>query len=257
MPSFAFWNMQRFGGSSPVEKQNLYEGVVAQIRHDATDLEFIAFCEVTGNIKIGDADLSKALVKATKKLGQLAYEVIDKDLKNGRVERAEIKDFEKLFGIKSYKKGGNKFDRISKRPVAYVGKAGNTQLFIYHCNASEKAPFLVSWVAASLAMACNDDFILAGDLNCEPVEFGQTYTQILRQMKLKGSLVAPAKITGVSAGPTHNAHKKDMANTYDWAIYGAKTGEVKVQVIDYRSQIADMQWEDFNSDHLPIVVTHA
>jgi hypothetical protein len=257
MPSFAFWNTQRLGGSSPEEKRQLFEGIIAQIMHNAHDFQYFALCEVTGVVQIGDVNVEKALLKASVKPGQLAYEVIDADLANSPIEAADIDNFNEIFGIPSFVKGGNAFNRQSKRPVAGISRTQQgTPIFIYHANASARSAFLVNWVAAALAKECEDNFILAGDLNCEPADFQSMHTAIQHQMQLRGSGVVLPNFTLSSGGQTHNA-KAGLAKIYDWAVSGSKTGEVKVQVVNYMTAIHEINWGQHASDHLPIVITYA
>ena len=256
MPTFAFWNTYRLGSGSDDNKNLLYEGIVAQIIDAAHDFQFMALCEVTGELQLGVATVEKTLVRATGTKGQLAYSGINEDMSSSEIEVQDIGNFMDTFGIPSWKKGGNAFTRISKRPVARFNDGYGTPIFIYHANASAKSSFVVTWVAASLAQEYNDDLILAGDLNCEPLAFLNECQQFDRQMRLAGSGTAFPVFGYFYGTPTHNA-KYGATSTYDWAITGSNTAPVTVTVMDYTQAIQEMNWNANASDHLPILITYA
>lgn len=214
MPAFAFWNTYRLGGGSGEAKRIIIEGVLAQI-FDSHQAEFAILCEVTGDVQLGDAPVSRQLYTASRRHGQLAYSAFDDDLSAHDLERADINDFIDVFGQAPHKKGGGKFSRQSKRPVAYAGQAGGTNVFVYHANASAKSSFLVAWVAESLNQDYQGNFIIAGDLNCSPLQFATSIDLCTSTPNYHAHFSAP------NGGHTHNA-KSGLVSTYDWAIVGAK-----------------------------------
>lgn len=251
MPQIAFWNTYRLGGGSGEGKKMIIEGVLAQIFKNYPNVEFVALCEVTGDVQLGDAPVGKNLYAASNKSGQLAYSAFDSDLNNLDLEQADINDFYDVFGNPPYKKGGGKFSKVSKRPVAYAGHYGNRDVYIYHANATSKASFLTAWVSESLRQETGGAFILAGDLNCEPAELG---TALYHCTQTHG--YAAAHFTTPNNGHTHNA-KTGLAHTYDWAVAGTGggLGVVTVAKVDFTAVIDEMGiLPDPKSDHLPIVV---
>jgi hypothetical protein len=249
MPSFAFWNLYRLGGSSSEEKKFIIEGALAQIFNDhAAECAFL--CEVTGDVQLGGAAVGKQLYAATRKTGQLAYAAFNDDMTAHDLEKADIIDFVDVFGGDPIKKGGKLFSKQSKRPVAYAGDVGGVHIFIYHANASAKSAFLTAWVAESLNIDTQGNFVLAGDLNCEPLEF-DTWMHHCTDGSNHHTNFQRA-----SGGLTHNA-KTGLAKTYDWAIAGPQVNHVvTVTPVDYGATIGGMGFTtDPRSDHLPIVVS--
>lgn len=249
MPEFVFWNTYRLGGGSGSNKKIIIEGVLAQLFHDHPNIEFAALCEVTSDVQLGDAPVGKNLYRATKKgKGQLAYDAFDTDLNSLDLENADIDDFQDVFGSKSYKKGGQKFSKHSKRPIAYVGQYGGRHVYIYHANASAKSSFVVSWAAESIRQDAANAFVLAGDLNCEPPAFNSAIDLAT------GAPGYHANFTTPNNGNTHNA-KTGLTKTYDWAVAGSAGGAVGVTKFDFSGVINTMGFQDDpRSDHLPIVV---
>ena len=249
MPAFAFWNTYRLGGGSGEAKRIIIEGVLAQI-FDSHQAEFAILCEVTGDVQLGDAPVSRQLYTASRRHGQLAYSAFDDDLSAHDLERADVNDFIDVFGQAPHKKGGGKFSRQSKRPVAYAGQAGGTNVFVYHANASAKSSFLVAWVAESLNQDYQGNFIIAGDLNCSPLQFATLIDLCTSTPNYHAHFSAP------NGGHTHNA-KSGLVSTYDWAIVGANGPKaVNVAAIDFTGIIKQMGFtENPLSDHLPIVVS--
>jgi hypothetical protein len=247
MAVIAFWNTYRLGGGSGENKRMIIEGVLAQIFKDF-EPEFAVLCEVTSDVKLGDAPVGKSLYAAKKKSGQLAYSGFDHDMNVLDLEKADIADFQDVFGSNPIKKGGGKFNKQSKRPVASAGEYGKTNVYIYHSNASTKSAFLVSWVAESLNQDHDGKFLLVGDLNCEPIDF-QTW------MDLSSSTTGyHTKYGKPNDGNTHNA-KSGLVKTYDWAVTGSALKGAAVKKLDYSGIVAEMGFKDNPlSDHLPIVV---
>ena len=249
MPAFAFWNTYRLGGGSGQEKKIIIEGVLAQI-FDQHAAEFALLCEVTGDVQLGDAPVSRQLYTASKKQGQLAYSAFSDDLSAHDLERADINDFVDVFGQAPYKKGGGKFSKQSKRPAAYAGQFGGTNVFVYHANASAKSAFLVAWVAESLNQDYQGDFVLAGDLNCSPLQFATSMDLCTSVHGYHTNFASP------NGGHTHNA-KSALVSTYDWAVVGSHgPNGVTVTAVDFTGVINQMGFAaNPLSDHLPIVVS--
>ncbi|KAF0813139.1 hypothetical protein IGB42_02539 [Andreprevotia sp. IGB-42] len=248
MPAFAFWNLYRLGGGSGENKKIIIEGTLAQL-FDSHNAECAFLCEVTGDVQLGDAAVGRQLYQATRRVGQLAYSAFNDDMSAHDLEKADIENFSDVFGVASLKKGGSVFSKHSKRPVAYAGQVGGVHVYIYHANASAKSAFLCAWVAESLNQDCAGNFILAGDLNCNPMEFA-TWIQHCCHA---GGMATTAFQTS-SGGPTHNA-KGGLHSTYDWAIAGPAVGAVVVTPVDYGGVVNGMGFDDDpRSDHLPIVV---
>jgi len=245
--SFVFWNTYRLGAGSSDNKLMIMEAVLAQI-FDGSNAEFAALCEVTGDVNLGSAQVGKNLYQRTRRHGQLAYSAFDSDLNNLELEAADVDDFVDVFGGLPYKKGGGKFSKQSKRPVAYLGEYANVHVYIYHANATKKSSFLVAWVAEWLRQNHGAKFVLAGDLNCEPVEFNTAMDLCTKDHNHKNHFATP------SGGQTHNA-KSGLTKTYDWAVTGAGLGAT-VMPFDFSKVIAEMKFKDDpKSDHLPILVS--
>lgn len=248
MPTIAFWNLYRLGGSSGEEKKFIIEGVLAEI-FKQYNVECAFLCEVTGDVQLGQAQVGKQLYAATNKHGQLAYSAFNDDMTAHNLEKAEIDDFVTVFGNAPYKKGGSNFNKQSKRPVAKGGNFGGVDVYVYHANASAKSSFLVSWVAESVRQDTGGNFVLLGDLNCEPSAF-DTAIQCCT-----GNNQYHTNFQRRSGGNTHNA-KTGLAKTYDWAVAGNNVGPVTVTPINYGAAIQNMGFAtDPRSDHLPIVVS--
>jgi hypothetical protein len=250
MAAFGFWNTYRLGGGSGANKRIIIEGVLAQIFQDQ-GIDFVVLCEVTSDVALGDAAVGRHLYAATKKgKGQLAYAAFGDDMGAYDLERADIDDFRDVFGTSPIKKGGGKFSKQSKRPVAYAGNYQGTHVYIYHSNASAKSAFLVSWVAESLNQDTGGNFVLAGDLNCEPGDFS---TWMDLSTGVNGYTNHFAKRNN---GHTHNA-KSGLVKTYDWAVAGpGAPGGTAVTKFDFSNVIGAMGFDDDpRSDHLPIVIS--
>jgi endonuclease/exonuclease/phosphatase family metal-dependent hydrolase len=157
-------------------------------------------------------------------------------------------NFGEVFDVPLWKKGGSDFRKQSKRFVAFTGYRDAVNVYVYHANASAKAAFLVAWVAEALRQEHDDNFLLVGDLNCDPSAV---------ETALRDSGADPDDFHFANGGKTHNA-KLGVTKTYDYAIAGSKVN-VTVDVLDISKAIdqyssAVPATQDM-SDHLPIVVS--
>ena len=192
MPGFAFWNVERLGGGSSEDKRMIIESVIAEI-HRVSPVSFVGLCEVTSDVRLGEAPVSRQVYRAKRTQDQeryqLAYSAFDTpNMSAVDLEIKSIMDFRDLFvegrdfavpgggvirGVgRARVPGGGKtvFVSHSARPVADAGELNGTRVFLYHADSGGGNPpqrgFLAAWVAASLDLEYGGNFVLAGDLNC-------------------------------------------------------------------------------------------
>jgi hypothetical protein len=287
-----FWNVQGFGNATPGLKNMIIEGVIAEAFLAGAELALL--CEIRADSTIGNVDLSKQLTRAVrgavKQAAQLGYGAIKRDLTNPELKKCDIPNFEEVFpnvpengGIK----GGGNYQTQSRRHVGFAGKLGTANVYVHHCNASDKASGLVPWLVEALRQKHHphDNFLLVGDLNCEPTAVMNNLHYNYKHQFFGGGdgsedgLRGAAMIKGFvnlnfipkDGGRTINA-KGDLNRTYDYAIAGFGV-DVKVEVLDIRDmfnpQLAvfsrmrplldtlDFRTEALNAmpDHLPILVS--
>lgn len=256
MAKFIFWNTQRLGAGSGTEKGIVLESVLAQIFHDH-DADAAFLCEVTSDTVLGDATFSKSI--HYKKKGSLGYSGISApDYDAVALERFPVPKFNEVFATTSHRKGGNEFTRQSKRMVVAAGNWGGVPIYLYHANASYRAAFVVSWVAAALHAEEEGDFLLVGDLNCEPSQFKSEIDVCAREIDPQFH----KQFYRCYGGDTHNA-RTGLSKTYDWAIAGGEVDPgVEVTAIDLTASLRALNLIPKNgnpssvlSDHLPILVT--
>lgn len=248
---FLFWNAQRLGGGSPEMRSAILEGVIASAFVDDGAAGAL-LCEVTSSTTLSDAQINKQVSVRKRTVrgdsAQLGYAAIESDLGQMEMTQALISNYSGVFGTPVPKKGGNMFDKQSKRFVASIGEVGGTNVYVYHANASARAAFLVAWVAEDLRQQDNGNFVLMGDLNCEPAA-------VVNALTTQGADATDFKIR--DGGNTHNA-KTGPTKTYDYAISGAGvplavtvkdiTRNLPPHPLTGRPDPADY------SDHLPILV---
>lgn len=239
-----FWNTQRLGSGSSQLKYALTEGVLA-LAFREYNVDMAVLCEVTSGLTIGPSDIDKQVVvaKRTKKKtqSQLGYGGISSDLSQVDMTRAAIDDYVIVTASGRQLKGGTKFDKQSKRDVAYLGQDGNIgpHLYMYHANASGKAAPMTTWVAKSCYEESDGGFLLVGDFNCSPA--------LLQATMDKNDVRGPGIFWDRTLN-THNAKHDDMVNIYDYAICSGFHCEVRA--IDTRGIIP----KESMSDHLPILI---
>ncbi|MBK7759395.1 MAG: hypothetical protein IPI35_23975 [Deltaproteobacteria bacterium] len=221
-----FWNTQRNPGLS--QYNMAWPGANYQIA-----------CEVLGN-----ATLWVPKQNPRKDMAQLGYCVVI-PFSNVSVEEVEIDNFEALTGDKFWLKGGNNFKKQSKRQVAQVYAIYPARLdeniFVYHCNSSDRAPSLMAWVIAQLVTDYND-FILLGDFNCEPDDLMSSLSYLYRTCSNSALQDDLEGVRVIWAGHTHNAKAIGGATkTLDYIVTKGREYELRV----------DTSTQD--ADHYPIV----
>lgn len=245
---FLFWNVQRLGSATPKKRGEMMEGVLAEAFH-FHHADYALLCEVSGSTSLGGVSISKQVAVFKRgthaRAAQLGYASIDSDLNEVTLERFPLPKFTDVFGRPTWRKGGNEFTKHSKRVVAHAGNFNGVNVYVYHANASSKAPFLVAWVAEALRLEDDEDFLLIGDLNCEP-------PAVRTQLQLLGC--DPDIFEFGDDGPTYNA-KTGLTKTYDYAIGGLGVPSVvtKLDISRTIAHFTDTPAEDM-SDHLPIIV---
>jgi hypothetical protein len=162
-----FWNAQRYGSGSAVEKTNFVNNLRA---------EMVLLCEVVGEtrqVSVGKQNRQKnraQLGYGAYRWGQTIaldeYPVENYDLLTGN---HFTDDFSTASGMGNRFVQSGKYGR-SKRKPAEVGKINGVSVFVYHANADRRtAPGLIDWLVQSLR-AADEPFVLVGDMNCEPHE---------------------------------------------------------------------------------------
>jgi hypothetical protein len=256
-----FWNVQRLGSGTPTRRKEVFEAVFAEAVV-VRDVEYALFCEISASLIASDGNtINKQLMmaKRTKKKssGQLGYAGLTADMTELPLVKADLPSHDEVFGMPSWRKGGNYFDRISKRMVGHVGKLGGRDIYCYHANASALGGMLVAWAAAHLHQKHKGKFVLLGDLNAEP---GNVQTQ------LQWRKIDPGHFVCATGGSTHNA-KTDLKTTYDYAI-GGNGHDLQVTALNIRDTVReftrtqngvndgnlDSTTNENMSDHLPIIV---
>ncbi|HEU0077719.1 MAG TPA: hypothetical protein VFQ76_08745 [Longimicrobiaceae bacterium] len=247
-----FWNVQRLGGGTGELRSAILEGVIASAFYD-DNAEAAVLCEVTSGTTLSNATIDKQITVAKRTTkgskAQLGYAAIESDLSTMEMEQVLVSDYSDVFGTPVPKKGGNMFDKQSKRFVAFAGTVGGTNLYVYHANASARAPFLVAWVAEDLRQQDGGNFVLVGDLNCDPAA-------VVNALTSQGA--NPAHFHVRNGGNTHNA-KKGVSKIYDYAICGVANNNLAVTVKNIRphlpvNQLTNLPDDSLSSDHLPILV---
>jgi len=245
---FLFWNVQRLGSATPEKRGEIMQGVVAEAFR-VHNVDYALLCEVSGSTNLDGVSFRKQVSVVKRgthaRAAQLGYASIDSDLNEVTLEKYPLPKFTKVFDQPSPRKGGNEFTKHSKRCVAYVLNVHGVNVYVYHANASSKAPFLVAWVAEALRLEDDEDFLLIGDFNCEPPEV-RTQLELLKR--------DPDAFEFGEDGPTHNA-KTGLTKTYDYAIGGRRvpSAVTKLDISKTIAQFTNTPAKDM-SDHLPIIV---
>jgi hypothetical protein len=233
-----FWNTQRNPGLSCYNMA--WPGANLQLA-----------CEVLAN-----AELWVPKQNPRKDMAQLGYCVV-MPFTNVSVEEVDVANFNALTGIKFWLKGGNSFKKQSKRQLAHVYATYPARLddnvFVYHCNSSDRAPSLMSWVIAQLVTDYNN-FILLGDFNCEPDDLMSTLSYLYTYCDdddLKDDLEG---VRVIWAGHTHNAKAVGGATkTLDYIVtkgYAyALSVDTSTQDADHHPIVANDGFINFNGNY--------
>jgi endonuclease/exonuclease/phosphatase family metal-dependent hydrolase len=222
-----FWNTQR---NPALNQYNMaWPGANFQIA-----------CEV-----LGEDTLKVSKRNRRKHMAQLGYRVVT-PTNYVYLEEVEIDNFKTLTGYAFWLKGGNSFKKQSKRQVAQVYAVSPARLdeniFIYHCNSSDRAPSLMPWVIAQLVTE-NNNFILLGDFNCEPDDLMANLSYLYTTCSNDNLRDDLEGVRVIWAGHTHNA-KHGATSTLDYIVTKNRAYELRV----------DSSTQD--ADHYPIVANN-
>jgi len=233
MTAVAFWNVQRLGAGSDKGRVAAFERTLQYF----WEAEALILCEVTGDRQLTGVQLIKMGSNA------LGYSMLPTQPTQSQFvtqnQSLGVGKFNELFGFPIWLKGGNTFDRQSKRPVYNVATYGGLEIYVYHANASSRASAVMTWAIGALC-AAPGNFLLVGDFNCTPDDLNRDLKYALDQ-----------QTTGISmdglkldwGGPTYPS--SDTLWTYDYAA--ARGIQIKVKTVRLPEP------ERF-SDHLPIIV---
>jgi hypothetical protein len=226
-----FWNVQRLGYDSDPLKADFVGMYIAEL-FAKKNLDYLILCEVTSDIVIPgyDVTIEKTghVVKkgARKQAAQLGYACLvrnDADLNVAPLEVVDIRPLTEIYGGAKPMKGAATYGQQGKRQVVRIPF---TSVYAYHCNSSSKAPGLMTWVAASLALDHPKSWLMLGDFNCDPNEFTAKQQMWATHHTLHPELAKANWWAWSSPGPTHNAKAKP-ARCLDWVIH-APVGNVAI-----------------------------
>lgn len=258
-----FWNVQRLGSGTSEASKELVAKTVEWF-FDNKDVEIFVLCEITSSTTISSgasSDLAIDKIGTIKKRlkktasAQLGYAVVTKEGTDYGITASlvDIPDYADVYNFATYKKAGGNFKSVSVRGVLeFSHLLDGVDLYFYHANASDKAPYLVAWVAEVLRQRTENKtypFVLIGDLNCEPAQLANQLRYYDSNL-LKG-LGYSDKFSLKYDGVTHHA-RYDASKVYDYAITGKLTA-VTVTSWDTLVFSAERDRSD-HPDHFPILI---